>query len=683
MVAPTTRRCLMLTVAGMAFAPLQLALAMPNDPQFPQQWYLSNDGQQVGGLAGTPGADVAALNAWALHGGTSTVTVAIVGSGISPHEEFGSRLLPGRAFAGDPFNTADVCGTGTEVAGIIGAARDNGLGVAGLAGAIKLLPVRVKASCSGPEENVALGMIWAVDSGADIIVVPDLHHDGTPQLAAAVDYAVAHNVLVIAPFGSLGVGFVSYPAKHAGCIAVTATDHLDQLAAFSFFGVEADLSAPGAGIWTTERFGGYADTSESPAAAAALAAGAAALIMSFAPQLTAAEVRSILENSATDLGAAGWDPMFGWGRLDVEAALLQTPQPPVRFEFLSDPPDMLLPDAPTVFDVRIANGSQVVLPAQSRVFHRLSGGSFSSTLMTSLGLGMYRVTLPATACNAEVDYYLSAVGHLGGTVREPLPAPTQFHQAWSARLRTLFSDDMEMDLGWTTTPPGASPAQGAWTRGIPIATLSVNGQQMQPGHDFSPGTKQNCFYTGMHVPGAAVGTSDVDGGPYTLTSPEVLLTTQDALISYARWLFWLQNGVEDFLTVEVSRNGGSTWTLVETVSHAGAWVEHSFRLSDFPALTGNQLRVRFTISDIDNMSLTEAAIDEFRVLAIDCSAATGDGNNDGVVALSDHALMRNCMLGPGVAYSNPAVCALFDFDADGDVDVADAGQFALRFGAVP
>lgn len=682
MVAPTMRRCFMLTFTGMVVAPLKLAPAMPNDPQFPQQWYLQNDGQQVGGVAGTPGADVAALNAWALHGGTSTVTVAVVGSGISPHDEFGNRLLPGRAFVGDPFNTADVCGTGTEVAGIIGAARDNSLGIAGLAGPVKLLPVRVKASCSGPEENVALGMNWAVDSGADIIIVPDLHHDGTPQLAAAVDYAVAHDVLVIAPFGSLGVGFVSYPAKHAGSIAVTATDHLDQLAAFSYFGVEADLSAPGAGIWSTDRFGGYAEVAESGATAAALVAGAAALIKSYAPQLTAAEVRNILENSATDLGAPGWDAAFGWGRLDVTAALMMTPQPPLRFELLSDPPEMLLPGSSTVFDVRIANGSQVVLPVQARVFHRIAGGSFSSMPLTSLGSGMYRVTLPATTCNTTIDYYLSSTGHQGGVVREPLVAPTETYSAWSARLRTLFNDDMEMDRGWTTAPPGASAAQGAWTRGIPIPTLSANGQQMQPGHDFSPGTKQNCFYTGMHMPGAGVGTSDVDGGPYTLTSPEVLLTTSDALISYARWLFWLQNGVEDFLTVEVSRDGGTTWALAETVAHNGAWVEHSFRLSDFPSLTGNQLRVRFSISDFD-ASLIEAAVDEFRVEAIDCSAATGDGNNDGMVALNDHALMRNCMLGPGIAYSNPAVCALFDFDADGDVDVADAGQFALRFGAVP
>lgn len=681
------RRVILLVILGFGLPTSALTEAVPNDPLFPMQWYLQNDGHIVSGVAGMTGADIAAVGGWAIHGGTSSVTVAIVGSGVNPHEEFGNRLLPGQAFAGDPFDTSDVCGTGTHVAGIIGAARDNALGIAGLAGPVKLLPVRVQANCGGTEQDLANGIGWAVDQGARVIVVPGFHYsDSAPLLATAVDYAVAHDALIFAPLGLVGPNEVSYPAKFSGCVAVTATDHLDQLAGFSYFGIEADLSAPGLGIWSADRNGGYSEVEES-AAAAALAAGAAALIMSYSPQLSAAQVRSILEGSATDLGASGWDMSFGWGRLDLHAALQQAPAPPVRIELLADLPALLIPGAPTVFDVRIANAAQSVNPAQSRVFHRTGNNPFASTLMTSLGAGMYRVTLPAAPCDAELDYYLSAVGNLGGTVREPIGAPAESYRAWSARLRTVFHDDAESDRGWRFDPVGASSVQGAWTRGIPTATIVFTSTQVQPGYDFSPSAGRRCFYTGIQpAMNPSPGAADVDGAAKMLTTPEVLLTTADALVSYARWFFSITSVVDGFpdsLSVEASRDGGATWTMVESVAHTGSWVEHSFRLSDFPMLMGNHLLVRFTAFDIGDDSLTEAAIDEFRVQAIDCSAATGDGNNDGLVALNDYALMRTCLLGPGTAFPNPAICSLFDFDTDGDVDIEDTAGFAVRFGSAP
>lgn len=663
------------------------ASAMPNDPIFPAQWYLQNDGQVVVGLAGTPDADIAALEAWTIHPGTSSVTVAVVGSGVSPHEEFGSRLLPGRAFTGDPLDTLDVCGDGTHVAGIIGALRDNSLGVAGVAGPVKLLPVRVKPNCGGNEEDLAAGIQWAVDQGARVIAVPGMHDDPAPELSAAVDYALANNALVFAPLGLAGPNEITYPAKFPACIAVTATDHFDQLASFSYFGDEADISAPGLGIWSTDRDGGYSEVQESAAAAVALAAGAATLIMSYAPQLTAAEVRSILESSTTDLGAPGQDPSFGWGRLNIHAALLATPAPPLRIELLAEPPTLLIPGAPTAFDIRISNAAQTLIPTQARVFHRMGANPFTSTLLTSLGTGMYRVSLPAVPCDGELDFYLSAIGNLGGGVRAPIAAPTETFRAWSARLRTIFHDDAELDRGWQFEPVGASSVHGAWTRGVPTATF-LQSVQVQPGYDFSIGTTQRCFYTGMQPNGNNMASAaDVDVAAKVLISPEIVLTTPDALVSYARWLTSIidvnQGTLPDFLTVDVSRNGGSTWAVAETVPHTGAWIEHAFRLSDFPTLTGNQLVVRFTVFDTNNDSLVEAAIDEFRVEAIDCSNATGDGNNDGQVALNDYAQFRTCMLGPGVSFPNPTLCALFDFDADGDVDARDGGAFTQRFGAAP
>jgi hypothetical protein len=145
-------------------------------------------------------------------------------------------------------------------------------------------------------------------------------------------------------------------------------------------------------------------------------------------------------------------------------------------------------------------------------------------------------------------------------------------------------------------------------------------------------------------------------------------------VTYARWFHCSGTGTEDHLIVEASRDGGDTWVTVETVSSTDAWVATSFRLSEFPEVTGNQLRVRFTTADLPNDSLTEAAVDEFRVTGIRCSWATGDGNGDGIVDLRDFASMSDCLAGPAVAIPT-GVCETFDFDADGHVDLSDYQAF--------
>src|SRR3990172_3974965 len=92
--------------------------AVPNDPDFGQQWALLNVGQMVNGRSGEPGADVTAPEGWAIHAGAFGVIVAIVGTGVDPHPEFADRLLEGFVAplaGGDPYSTLDTANHGTRV----------------------------------------------------------------------------------------------------------------------------------------------------------------------------------------------------------------------------------------------------------------------------------------------------------------------------------------------------------------------------------------------------------------------------------------------------------------------------------------------------------------------------------------------------------------------------------------
>ena len=636
---------------------------IPDDPHFVDQWGLHNVGQVIGESAGTPGADVKAPAAWAIHRGTSSVLVAIVGTGVDPHPEFADRLLEGCATVGDPYDSLDVGfpdSFGTHVAGIIGAAMDNGDGIAGLHEAVRLLPVRVIEEISPDQRPVAEGITWAVDQGADIVVVPLHYGDGSPELAAAVAYAVAQDVLVVAPSGKTGEDSVAYPAAFDGCLAVAATTNCDERASFSNHGPEVDLAAPGWNIISTGRNGGYFNLEIGSRSAAGLAAGVAALVLSYNPQLSPIEIGEILRSSADDLGEPGRDESFGHGRINTQRALESAPAPALRFERVDPLPTEIRPGTPTSFVIRIASVAETLEPDSAALYHRSTPGPFSSCPLAPLGNELFSVELPATPCEETVEFYLEAAGAGATVVRDPLNAPAGWHTATAIIREPLFDDDFEADQGWTVIVEGDG-TQGAWERVVPVGTIA------QPGFDRSPDAGTYCFVTGQGE------TEDVDVGPVRLMSPLIPIAFRDAQISYARWFCSLYLD-PDQLIVELSRNNGESWVVVETVAATDGWEQHSFRLSDYPVVTGSELRVRFSTADEDNHSLTEAAIDEFHVEAIRCGGLDGDFDGDGDIDLDDFSFLPGCLAGPDMIYGDGG-CAAFDFDDDRDVDLDDWAGF--------
>ncbi|MET0418802.1 MAG: S8 family peptidase [Actinoplanes sp.] len=253
------------------------------------------------------------------------VTVAVVDSGVeASHPDLAGRVLPGADFiTGLEGVSIDPHGHGTHVAGTIAALAGNGAGIAGMAPDARILPVRVLGdNGSGYMSDVANGIVYATDRGADVI---NLSVGATSQVGAvsnAVAYARGHGVVVVAAAGNTrGAGSpTSYPAADEGVIAVSATDSADKVASYSTRGNYVDVSAPGSDIVSTYRGASYGRMSGTSMAAPHVSA-LAALLKGYDRTLTPDAVEQAIVTGAVDLGVPGRDADFGAGRIDAAATL--------------------------------------------------------------------------------------------------------------------------------------------------------------------------------------------------------------------------------------------------------------------------------------------------------------------------------------------------------------------------
>jgi subtilisin family serine protease len=336
---------------------------VPDDPLAAKQWYLGH---------------IHAFDFWpdslpAL----APVRVAVIDSGLDlDHPEFTGRVALAQSFVGG--DVTDREGHGTFVAGVIAAALGNGQGIAGIAFPAQLLiakVVRPDGTIAPAAEAKAIR--WAADNGARVINLSlgglrnrrNLKEDTYSRIEQdAITYAYARGAVVVAAVGNGDQApkspwdFASYPAALPHVIGVSALAQDGSVPAFSnrdrFYN---DISAPGVAIVSTlpraltaarptcvEQ--GYSicgppefRTAEGTSYASAQVSGAAALLIAARPTLTADQVTTLLERSATDVNAATGckrcpllrDLYSGWGELNVSAALkaLDGPIPtPDRYE---------------------------------------------------------------------------------------------------------------------------------------------------------------------------------------------------------------------------------------------------------------------------------------------------------------------------------------------------------------
>lgn len=270
--------------------------------------------------------------AWDYTTGSSKIIIAVLDTGIAQaHPEFAGRILPGYDVVNDDDDPEDDYGHGTHVAGIAAAAINNGIGVAGICGGCSILPVKVlNDHNAGTWSGVAEGIVYAVDHHANIIVLSLGSKTKSKIIEDAVNYAIAHNVLIVAAAGNANSSENFYPAAFDGVLGVGATGKHDERWSLSNYGAYVDVVAPGDNIYSTyndldKPNGGYTYLSGTSMATPQVA-GLAGLLFSQYPTRTVAEVEQLIESTAIDLGTPGRDDQFGYGRIAPLAALANITQ---------------------------------------------------------------------------------------------------------------------------------------------------------------------------------------------------------------------------------------------------------------------------------------------------------------------------------------------------------------------
>lgn len=357
--------------------------ALPNDPLFAQgppingsrggpdvgQWYLRAPTAEI-----TSGIN--AIGAWDMTTGSPDIVVAVLDTGVRPeHPDLANRLLGGydmisdeptandgdgrEADASDPgdwvtaseagswsspfylCNVEDSSWHGTKTASLIGAASNNGKGMAGVAGGVRLLPMRVLGKCGGYDSDIIAGMNWAAG-----LPVPGMPSNPTPARVInmslggggacpwsyldALDtiMAMQNPAVIVAAAGNSSGQAVGAPANCPGVIGVAGLRHIGTKVGFSDLGPEISISAPGgncvneaydspclypiiaatnAGL-TKPEASSYTDSfnaSVGTSFSAPLVSGTVALMLSVQPSLTPAKVKAALQNSARPFPSSG------------------------------------------------------------------------------------------------------------------------------------------------------------------------------------------------------------------------------------------------------------------------------------------------------------------------------------------------------------------------------------------
>lgn len=281
----------------------------PTDPYFGSEWHLPK---------------VGASSAWDTTQGAG-VTIAILDSGVdAAHPDLSPNLVAGYNFYSNNSDTTDACGHGTAVAGVAAAAINNGTGVAGVAGQSKVMPIRVAYfdatanGCYAYYSTIANGLTYAADHGARVANVSYGGLAASSTVQSAAQYMKGKGGLVFVSAGNDGIDANIAPTT--AMIPVSATDTNDSRASWSTYGAFVAMSAPGAGIWTTS-MGGIYQAWTGTSFSSPLTAGVAALMMAANPALDGAKIESLMYASAVDLGAAGRDPYYGYGRVDAAAGV--------------------------------------------------------------------------------------------------------------------------------------------------------------------------------------------------------------------------------------------------------------------------------------------------------------------------------------------------------------------------
>jgi thermitase len=302
--------------------------ATPDDARFPELWGLNNANDAD--IDAPEGWDAPALGGFPSTGGAK---IGIVDTGITPtHQDLVGKTV-NCAYAAGFFglistiregSCSDGHGHGTHVAGTAAATANNVVGVAGVSFNSPLAICRaLNAAGFGYTLDIANCIRYLADRSSKVISM-SLGGPGTTTLHNQIKYAASKDALLVAAAGNDGTTIVRYPAGYPEVVSVAATDRNDVRASFSNMNPDVEVAAPGVGILSTWRDGGYF-TASGTSMATPHAAGVAAVVRTLAPGLTAGQARERLTSTVDDLGALGRDTTYGFGRVNLGNAVAGLP----------------------------------------------------------------------------------------------------------------------------------------------------------------------------------------------------------------------------------------------------------------------------------------------------------------------------------------------------------------------
>ena len=299
-----------------------------NDPFSALQWNLKTIGMEEAWRSGLTGKGV---------------VVAIVDSGLSDTtmDIDKSRILPGKNCVGGT-GVTDTIGHGTFIAGIIGATKDNHVGIAGIAPGVTIAPIKSYATSDTDFAALAAGIYAAVDEyHCDILNISAGDPEIVPEVQAAIQHAVDEGVIIVAAAGNSGDNELVYPASYDGVISVSSVDKDLIRSVTSNKNDHVFVAAPGVGVYSLGRLPGTVTLSSGTSFAAPVVAGVAALLKEAWPQMTPGDFQEILKNSCKDLSTKGRDIYYGWGLIQAPDAIRAA-----AAYFGDEAPDMSEPDNP-------------------------------------------------------------------------------------------------------------------------------------------------------------------------------------------------------------------------------------------------------------------------------------------------------------------------------------------------
>lgn len=316
--------------------------------------------------------------AWSITTGSPAVVIAIIDTGIDiNHPDLISSI------ASTGFNAAtdeegleyakDDRGHGTRVAGVIAADKDNGIGIAGAAPDVTIMPIKANypGTTSFRDSYLINGILYAIEQGVDIINLSIGNSSYNALMQQAINQAEDAGILVVAASGNTGKQQYIYPASYNYSLSVGSVSDNMNKSFFTTYNDKLDLMAPGHNIITTDRDGYYVVVSGTSFASPYVAA-MAAMIKSVYPDMTPADIRERLTSTAIDAGEVGYDVEYGHGIANIYQALMSD-MSTVSFNTMG---------GTSILPIQVVPGSTIELPVEPLKEHYAFAGWYRDTAYT-------------------------------------------------------------------------------------------------------------------------------------------------------------------------------------------------------------------------------------------------------------------------------------------------------------